>query len=166
MRLSTPHGHKEISTYIFIVPFGPKLVLITSWIPFAAEIFIAKAWAALANSAFGFNKLIAAISRSFKRPNFKRNKNSPHQSATSTTIIQRRHKTTGSMSGFCRSLCHLYHLLCNYICNQLDTSNVVKDGRESTQNTGSFENWDRCLHLLEFPLDHMTTFLTWKHART
>lgn len=48
-------------TYIFKVPFGPKLVLITSWMPFDAEMFIDKAWAARANSAFGFKRLIAAI---------------------------------------------------------------------------------------------------------
>lgn len=49
-------------TYIFIVPFGPKLVFITSWSPFDAEILMASACAARANSAFGFNKLIEAIS--------------------------------------------------------------------------------------------------------
>lgn len=48
-------------TYIFIVPFGPKLVFITSCSPFDAEILIANACAARANSAFGFNKLIEDI---------------------------------------------------------------------------------------------------------
>lgn len=46
-----------------MVPFGPRFVFITSWIPFAADILTANAWAALANSALGFNKLIAAISK-------------------------------------------------------------------------------------------------------
>lgn len=46
-------------SYIFIVPLGPKFDFITSEIPFAAVILTAKAWAALATSAFGFNKLIA-----------------------------------------------------------------------------------------------------------
>lgn len=48
-------------TYIFIVPFGPKLVFITSCKPFDAEILMANAWAARAVSAFGFNKLIEDI---------------------------------------------------------------------------------------------------------
>lgn len=34
----------------------------TSWSPFAAEILMPSAWAARANSALGFSKLIAAIS--------------------------------------------------------------------------------------------------------
>lgn len=45
--------------YIFTVPLGPKFDFITSWIPLAAEIFMAKAWEALATSALGFNKLMA-----------------------------------------------------------------------------------------------------------
>lgn len=49
------------NTYIFIVPLGPKLVRMTSCKPLAAEMLMAKALAALANSAFGFNKLIDAI---------------------------------------------------------------------------------------------------------
>lgn len=49
------------STYIFMVPFGPKLVFITSCRPFEAEILMANAWAARADSAFGFNKLIEDI---------------------------------------------------------------------------------------------------------
>lgn len=44
-----------------MVPLGPRLVFITSWIPLAAEMFTANAWAALATSAFGFNKLIAIV---------------------------------------------------------------------------------------------------------
>lgn len=54
-------------SYILSVPFGPKFVFITSWMPFDAEMFIDKAWAALANSALGFNKLIAAIVIYFNR---------------------------------------------------------------------------------------------------
>lgn len=42
-----------------MVPLGPKLVFITSWMPFAPTIFTPNAWAALTTSAFGFNKLIA-----------------------------------------------------------------------------------------------------------
>lgn len=44
-----------------MVPFGPKLVRMVSWRPFAAEIFMANACEARANSAFGFSKLIEAI---------------------------------------------------------------------------------------------------------
>ena len=47
--------------YIFIVPFGPRLLLKTSCKPFAALMFIAKACAALATSAFGFNDFTADI---------------------------------------------------------------------------------------------------------
>lgn len=44
-----------------MVPFGPKLVFMTSWIPLAAEILTARAWAARATSAFGFSRLIDAM---------------------------------------------------------------------------------------------------------
>lgn len=50
-----------LSSYIFMVPFGPKLVRMVSWRPFAAEILMANACEARANSAFGFSKLIEAI---------------------------------------------------------------------------------------------------------
>lgn len=55
------YNYLIFTTHIFMVPLGPKLVFITSCIPFAAEIFTANACAARANSALGFNKLIAAI---------------------------------------------------------------------------------------------------------
>ena len=42
-----------------MVPFGPRLVLRTSWSPLAALIFTAKACEALATSAFGFRDLMA-----------------------------------------------------------------------------------------------------------
>lgn len=64
MRLERPsviHHTIRIYTYIFIVPFGPRLVLITSCKPLDAEILMANACAARANSAFGFNKLIDDI---------------------------------------------------------------------------------------------------------
>lgn len=48
-------------TYIFMVPFGPRLVLKTSWSPFAALMFIWRACAALATSALGFTTFIAAM---------------------------------------------------------------------------------------------------------
>ena len=47
--------------YILIVPFGPRFVLKTSCNPLAALVLIARAWAALATSALGFNALIAAM---------------------------------------------------------------------------------------------------------
>lgn len=63
MREQTANMNHQVMfyTYIFIVPFGPRLVFITSCNPFDAEMLMANAWAARANSAFGFNKLIEAI---------------------------------------------------------------------------------------------------------
>lgn len=56
------HGMNHMRyTYIFMVPFGPRLVFITSCKPFDADILMANACAARANSAFGFNKLIDDI---------------------------------------------------------------------------------------------------------
>lgn len=51
----------KLFSYIFKVPFGPRLDLRTSWRPLAALIFTANACAALATSAFGFNDFIADI---------------------------------------------------------------------------------------------------------
>lgn len=48
-------------THIFNVPFGPRFIFITSCSPFAAEMLMASAWEARANSALGFNKLIEDI---------------------------------------------------------------------------------------------------------
>ena len=42
-----------------MVPFGPRLLLRTSWSPLAAEILTDSAWAALATSALGLSDLIA-----------------------------------------------------------------------------------------------------------
>mgnify|MGYP005983869207 FL=1 len=53
----------SLTAYIFTVPLGPRFDFITSWMPLAAEILTARAWAALATSALGFNKLIAIISK-------------------------------------------------------------------------------------------------------
>lgn len=50
-----------MAAYIFMVPRGPRLDFITSWIPLAAEMFTARACAARATSAFGLSRLIAAI---------------------------------------------------------------------------------------------------------
>lgn len=44
-----------------MVPFGPRLDFMTSCIPRAAEMLMARASEALATSAFGFSKLTAAI---------------------------------------------------------------------------------------------------------
>lgn len=44
-----------------MVPLGPKLVFITSWIPLAAEILTARAWAARATSALGLRRLMDAM---------------------------------------------------------------------------------------------------------
>ena len=44
-----------------MVPLGPRLDFMTSWIPLAAEILTAKAWAARATSALGFRRVIDAI---------------------------------------------------------------------------------------------------------
>jgi len=46
-----------------MVPFGPRFDRKTSWSPFAALVLIARAWAALATSAFGLRDLIADIIR-------------------------------------------------------------------------------------------------------
>lgn len=61
------------STYIFMVPLGPRLVFITSCKPFDADIFMANASAARANSALGFNKLIDDIFIEFYKENTKAN---------------------------------------------------------------------------------------------
>ena len=53
--------HLKASTYIFMVPFGPRFVLSTSCNPLAALIFRANAWAALSTSAFGLSALMADI---------------------------------------------------------------------------------------------------------
>ena len=52
---------KSTITYIFMVPLGPRFDFITSWMPLAAEILTARAWAARATSAFGFRRLIEAM---------------------------------------------------------------------------------------------------------
>lgn len=44
-----------------MVPLGPRLDFMTSWIPLAAEILTASAWEARATSAFGFKREIDAI---------------------------------------------------------------------------------------------------------
>lgn len=48
-------------THIFSVPLGPRFIFITSCRPLAAEMLMANAWEARANSALGFNKLIDDI---------------------------------------------------------------------------------------------------------
>ncbi len=47
--------------YIFMVPLGPRLVLMTSWSPRAALMLTCRACAALATSALGFSDFTAAI---------------------------------------------------------------------------------------------------------
>lgn len=47
-----------VRTYIFMVPFGPRFVFITSCRPLAPEMLMASACDARANSAFGFSRLI------------------------------------------------------------------------------------------------------------
>ena len=49
------------STYIFIVPFGPKFVRKTSCRPLAALMLMASACVDLATSALGFKDFIAAM---------------------------------------------------------------------------------------------------------
>ena len=46
-------------SYIFMVPLGPRFDLRTSCRPLAALVLMAKAWAALATSALGFNAFTA-----------------------------------------------------------------------------------------------------------
>lgn len=57
-------------THILSVPFGPRFIFMTSCSPFAAEMLMARAWDARANSALGFNKLIEdmfADSKNFEK---------------------------------------------------------------------------------------------------
>lgn len=49
------------STHIFMVPFGPKLLLSTSCNPRAALMLTARAACALATSAFGLSAFTAAM---------------------------------------------------------------------------------------------------------
>ena len=61
IKLTLGKKNKSFFTYIFIVPFGPKFVLSTSWSPLAAVILRCNAAADLATSAFGLSALTAAM---------------------------------------------------------------------------------------------------------
>lgn len=144
-----------------MVPFGPRLLLSTSWSPRAALMLTAKAAWALATSAFGLRALTAAMVKQHEQPSkrikYRRHcgrarKESRFQKAPTRVLVicSRKACTLGhsSIRGFPRPVL-MYtqnnHIWCEFI--HYFWSLITRDKEFRRNNSGTIKMNGRCFVL-------------------